>query len=151
MFAHLNDLPVVEKDMFQQILSLDDDQDNYEFTKQLVDQFFDQAQQTISQIELLMYAFLLIFRKQGNLAEISKQGHFLKGSSAALGLARIRSACEAIQHYGLGKDPYNSMSPISVEVAITNVTHLTVILKELNDISKQAFIELFDSLKYRMK
>ena len=54
MFARLNDLPVVEKDMFQQILSLDDDQDNFEFTKQLVDQFFDQAQQTISQIESLM-------------------------------------------------------------------------------------------------
>jgi osomolarity two-component system phosphorelay intermediate protein YPD1 len=31
---------------------------------------------------------------------LSSLGHFLKGSSATLGLAKIRDGCEAIQRYG---------------------------------------------------
>lgn len=35
---------------------------------------------------------------------LSRLGHFLKGSSATLGLHRIRDACEKIQNLGAGKD-----------------------------------------------
>lgn len=41
-----------------------------------------------------------------NLEELSKLGHFLKGSSATLGLIKLRDNCEKIQHYGSRKpDP----------------------------------------------
>ena len=31
---------------------------------------------------------------------MSSLGHYLKGSSAALGVARVQATCEKIQHYG---------------------------------------------------
>jgi osomolarity two-component system phosphorelay intermediate protein YPD1 len=38
------------------------------------------------------------------LSELSSLGHFLKGSSATIGLTKVKDACEKIQHYGAGKD-----------------------------------------------
>lgn len=35
-----------------------------------------------------------------DLPQLSSLGHFLKGSSATLGLAKVRDSCEKIQHYG---------------------------------------------------
>jgi len=35
-----------------------------------------------------------------DLPELSSSGHFLKGSSAALGLTRVQNTCEMIQHCG---------------------------------------------------
>jgi Hpt domain len=40
------------------------------------------------------------FRAKKDLGVLSDLGHFLKGSSAALGLSRVKSSCEDIQHYG---------------------------------------------------
>lgn len=39
-----------------------------------------------------------------NLEELSKLGHFLKGSSATLGFTKVRDECEKIQHYGHKKN-----------------------------------------------
>lgn len=36
--------------------------------------------------------------------ELSQLGHFLKGSSATLGLTHIKESCEKIQHLGHRKD-----------------------------------------------
>lgn len=38
------------------------------------------------------------------LKSLSNLGHFLKGSSATLGLFKVRDACEKIQNWGNGKD-----------------------------------------------
>jgi len=43
-------------------------------------------------------------RKAKNLESLSSLGHFLKGSSATLGLNHLRNSCEKIQHLGHGKD-----------------------------------------------
>jgi osomolarity two-component system phosphorelay intermediate protein YPD1 len=40
----------------------------------------------------------------GDLAQLSSLGHFLKGSSATLGLTKVKDSCEKIQHYGQKKD-----------------------------------------------
>ena len=37
-------------------------------------------------------------------------GHFLKGSSATLGLVKIKDYCEKIQHYGNKKDESGTQS-----------------------------------------
>lgn len=42
--------------------------------------------------------------------ELSQLGHFLKGSSATLGLTKVKDACEKIQHYGAMKDETGSTS-----------------------------------------
>lgn len=45
-----------------------------------------------------------LIRVRRDLKEISGLGHFLKGSSATLGLVKVKDACEKIQHYGNNKD-----------------------------------------------
>ncbi len=37
-----------------------------------------------------------------DLEELSKLGHFLKGSSATLGFNKVRDSCQIIQQYGHG-------------------------------------------------
>ena len=44
------------------------------------------------------------FRQDGDLAQLSAEGHFLTGSSATLGLTKVKDSCEKIQHYGAHKD-----------------------------------------------
>ena len=39
-----------------------------------------------------------------DLHQLSQLGHFLKGSSATLGLTKVKDSCEKIQHYGAHKD-----------------------------------------------
>lgn len=43
-------------------------------------------------------------RENRDLASLSSLGHFLKGSSATLGLTKVKDSCEKIQHYGANKD-----------------------------------------------
>ena len=45
-----------------------------------------------------------LFRANQDLNELSSLGHFLKGSSATLGLTKVKDSCEKIQHYGARKD-----------------------------------------------
>ena len=39
-----------------------------------------------------------------DLEELASKGHFLKGSSATLGLNKVRDSCEKMQHLGSGTD-----------------------------------------------
>ncbi len=43
-------------------------------------------------------------RKEKDLETLASLGHFLKGSSATLGLTKVKDSCEKIQHYGQKKD-----------------------------------------------
>lgn len=43
-------------------------------------------------------------REDDYLKELSELGHFLKGSSATLGLTKVKDSCEKIQNYGSLKD-----------------------------------------------
>lgn len=43
-------------------------------------------------------------RQKKDLHKLSSLGHFLKGSSAALGARRVQASCEKIQHYGVLRD-----------------------------------------------
>ena len=44
------------------------------------------------------------YRKAKDLKDLASLGHFLKGSSATLGLTKVKESCEKIQHYGNSKD-----------------------------------------------
>lgn len=39
-------------------------------------------------------------RKKKDLETLASLGHFLKGSSATLGLTKVKDSCERMQHYG---------------------------------------------------
>lgn len=81
---------------FEQILEMDDDEDDREFSKSIVFGFFEQAEQTFVKMDDAL--------KRKDLDELSSLGHFLKGSSATLGLTKVKDSCEKIQHYGQKKD-----------------------------------------------
>ena len=95
---------------------MDDDEDGDEeeaFSEGIVGGFFDQAETTFASMEKALYVSLLLndrarntddCRKEKNLEELSSLGHFLKGSSAALGIVAVQDACEKMQHYGHLRD-----------------------------------------------
>lgn len=41
---------------------------------------------------------------EASLSNLSSLGHFLKGSSAALGIIKVQNSCEKMQHYGNLRD-----------------------------------------------
>lgn len=51
-------------------------------------------------LRVLLLTCSPVFRALKNLQKLSSLGHFLKGSSAALGLTKVQLSCEHIQHYG---------------------------------------------------
>jgi len=81
----------IDRTVFDQILELDDDDDEI-FSKEMVDAYFVQADKTFDSMDAAL--------AKKDLAELSSLGHFLKGSSAALGLSKVQTSCENIQHFG---------------------------------------------------
>lgn len=92
----------VDWSIFSQILEMDEDEEEHEFTSSLVQNFFEQAEHTF---DLMQKAL-----DEKQLAELSSLGHFLKGSSAALGLTKITNCCEKIQNYGAKKDEFGILT-----------------------------------------
>ncbi|KAF5315451.1 hypothetical protein D9619_007003 [Psilocybe cf. subviscida] len=87
-------LSLVDMETFEQILELDEDE--YDFSRPMVDDYFQQAVQTFKDMDKAI--------ANKDLPNLSHLGHFLKGSSAALGLKRVQDSCEKIQHYGNLRD-----------------------------------------------
>lgn len=95
-----------------------DEEEDRDFSKSIVFGFLEQAETTFGKMEAEMYEFPLpahpfplhivpdtpTHSKAKNLDELSKLGHFLKGSSATLGFNKVRDECEKIQHYGHKKN-----------------------------------------------
>ncbi|KAH6621373.1 signal transduction histidine kinase [Chaetomium sp. MPI-SDFR-AT-0129] len=81
----------VDNTIFSQLLEMDDD-DERDFSGPLVENFFEQADETFVNMDLAL--------TKKDLEELSKLGHFLKGSSSTLGFNKIRDSCQIIQQYG---------------------------------------------------
>lgn len=60
-------------------------------------------------------------RSKEDLKELSQLGHFLKGSSATLGLTKVKEACERIQHYGARKDETGTVNEPDAGVSLRNI------------------------------
>jgi len=69
-----------------------DDDDDHEFSRSLVDNYLTQFADTFIDLQNAL--------KSRDLLILSQKGHYLKGSSAALGLRKIRQTCEYIQNAG---------------------------------------------------
>ncbi|KAI9291551.1 histidine-phosphotransfer domain, HPT domain-containing protein [Neoconidiobolus thromboides FSU 785] len=102
---------LIDYDVFGQILDMDEEGDN-EFSKNIVYNYFEQAETT--------FVDMLNSLEKKDLPDLSRLGHFLKGSSAALGLKKVKTMCERIQHYGSLKDESGSKS-ITEQEALTNI------------------------------
>lgn len=89
-------LDLINWTIFLELLMMDEDEEN--FSKSLIETFFEQFDQKYDEnVKLLAQpdAGLDLVLK-----EISDNGHYLKGSAAALGLVWIQAECERIQNYG---------------------------------------------------
>jgi len=86
----------IDTTTFEQILEMDDDEEEREFSKSIVYDFFQQAESTFEKMDSNL--------EKKDLAQLSALGHFLKGSSATLGLTKVKDSCEKIQHFGAHKD-----------------------------------------------
>ncbi|PYI00558.1 phosphotransmitter protein Ypd1 [Aspergillus sclerotiicarbonarius CBS 121057] len=102
----------IDQTTFEQILEMDDEGDN-DFSKGIVYGFFDQAESTFDKMEKAL--------KEEELDELSSLGHYLKGSSATLGLIKVKDACEKIQHYGAGKDETGSTDEPDKKTSLSRI------------------------------
>ena len=75
------------------------------------------------------------YRESGDLTQLSSDGHFLKGSSATLGLTKVKDSCEKIQHYGARKDESGNPSNLSAEECLRRIG---AILKDVKEEYKDA-------------
>jgi len=89
------DPAMLEMETFQQILDLDDD-DERSFSRNIVHGFFEQAEQTFNEMDMYI--------QKKDLPKLSSLGHFLKGSSATLGLIKLKDSCERIQNLGTTRE-----------------------------------------------
>ncbi|KDQ62234.1 hypothetical protein JAAARDRAFT_30119 [Jaapia argillacea MUCL 33604] len=107
---------------FQQILELDED-DEQDFSKGMAYAYFSQARQTFVEMTDAFSA--------KDLPKLSSLGHFLKGSSAALGVTKVQAACEKIQHYGQLRDEETGENGIDLtaEVALAKISNLLAKVK----------------------
>lgn len=110
----------IDLETFEQILEMDED-DDHEFSKSIAHDFYTQAEESFRTMEDALNA--------KNLLELSGMGHFMKGSSATLGLIKIKDCCEQIQSLGLLQDPYTHDS-ISDEYALNTISKLLVTLRQ---------------------
>ncbi|KAJ5317158.1 hypothetical protein PENANT_c029G10468 [Penicillium antarcticum] len=111
---------ILDESTFEQILEMDDDEEDRDFSKSIVYGFFEQAENTFKKMEKEL--------ADKNLNELSALGHFLKGSSATLGLIKVKDGCEKIQHFGASKDETGTIDEPDNEVS------LEAIKKTLNDV-----------------
>ncbi|KAI8889501.1 histidine-phosphotransfer domain, HPT domain-containing protein [Backusella circina FSU 941] len=80
---------ILDASIFEQLLAMDDD-NNPEFSYSIILEYFEQA---INAFQDMNNAFA-----RNDLSELARIGHFLKGSSAAIGLRQIKICCEEIQN-----------------------------------------------------
>lgn len=100
--------------IFNQILELDEP-DSDDFSREMVEEYYTQAAQTFKDMDnallvlmIRLYSYLqlnpVLHRSVEDLVKLSDLGHFLKGSSATLGITHVQSSCEKIQRYGQLRD-----------------------------------------------
>ncbi|KAI0249230.1 putative phosphotransmitter protein Ypd1, partial [Lactifluus subvellereus] len=95
---------LIDQEVFDQILELDDEDDK-SFSKGMVDAYYERAEKT--------------FEGMDDALLLSDLGHFLKGSSAALGVSRVQSSCKDIQYYGKLREGTAAITEAEVTVKIT--------------------------------
>ena len=60
---------------------------------------------TMPCIPFVLYSLRICARRStGDLPQLGRLGHFLKGSSASLGIIKLQHLCQNIQYYGNSKD-----------------------------------------------
>ncbi|KAJ2797826.1 Phosphorelay intermediate protein [Coemansia helicoidea] len=108
---------ILDLDVFNQLMLMDDenDQEN-EFSREIVQSYLDQAKSTFADMDKALGS--------KDLSKLSSLGHFLKGSSATIGVKRVQECCRRIQYLG-------KLHSISGEGTVDEEEALKLIAQEL--------------------
>lgn len=118
----------IDQSTFEQILEMDDEP-GQEFSRGIVYGFFEQADATIKSMEQNL--------EHRDLEQLSQLGHFLKGSSATLGLTKVKESCEKIQNYGSNKDESGTEPEPDDDVCLDRIRKtLPVLTKDYEKVEK---------------
>ncbi|KAI8883344.1 histidine-phosphotransfer domain, HPT domain-containing protein [Backusella circina FSU 941] len=110
----VNPEDLIDMNTFDQLLDMDDE-DDHEFSYSIVLNYFEQAEQTFNDMDAAL--------EKKDLPELSRLGHFLKGSSAAIGLKKVKATCEKIQNVGNRQD-MDGTGQLKEEEALELITPL---------------------------
>ncbi|KAI0205482.1 histidine-phosphotransfer domain, HPT domain-containing protein [Astrocystis sublimbata] len=127
--ANMPDLgDAIDTLVFSQILEMDDSEEDREFSKSIVYGFFEQAEETFEKMDTALEA--------KDLDELYRLGHFLKGSSATVGLTKVKDSCEKIQRYGKKENVDGSPEP-NEDLCLSRIkTTLSTVKSEYADAEK---------------
>ncbi|KAJ7606383.1 signal transduction histidine kinase, partial [Mycena polygramma] len=99
---------VIDAEAFNQILELDDD-DTHAYSKDIVAAYFAQAPDAFASMDAALTAM--------DLTTLADVAHFLMGSSATLGIARVAGACGRLERMeGAGGKDGDALAKILAEV-----------------------------------
>ncbi|KAI8325437.1 putative histidine phosphotransferase HPT1p [Martensiomyces pterosporus] len=116
----LLDNGILDLEVFDQLISMDDEDD--EFSQQIVFNYFEQAESTFADMDR-------VGRLAKDLPRLSSLGHFLKGSSASIGVKRVRECCMHIQHLG-NLQQANGEGTVDAETALKDIVQELKVGKE---------------------
>ncbi|KAH9891947.1 histidine phosphotransferase, partial [Cubamyces lactineus] len=125
--VQISEEKVIDLDTFNQILDLDED-DTHDFSLGMAEAYFTQASTTFVDMDQA-------FEKK-DLEKLSSLGHFLKGSSAALGVSAVQATCEHIQHYGALRDEENG-TDLTAEDALAKIAPLLKRVKREYEVAER--------------
>ncbi|PVV01069.1 hypothetical protein BB560_004528 [Smittium megazygosporum] len=81
---------ILDRNIFDQLVEMDDEE--HTFLSQIISNYFEQAESAFYQMHYCL--------ETGDLESLSRLSHSLKGSSASIGLVRMKHACERLQILG---------------------------------------------------
>ncbi|CAG9950354.1 unnamed protein product [Clonostachys rosea f. rosea IK726] len=128
----------VDIEIFKEILKLGDEGSEREFSKELAFSFFEQAENTFDEIDHSL--------EERDLKNLLALGCLLKGSAAALGIYKVRDACEKIRHWGAGRDQ-SGFEHIEREESLKKIRDILPCLKVDYKAAKDWLIEFFGPVK----
>ncbi|KAI5855809.1 putative histidine phosphotransferase HPT1p [Tricharina praecox] len=124
---------IIDMATFEQIREMDDEGSD-EFSRAIVTGFLDQARETFDQMDTSI--------QKKDLEQLSSLGHFLKGSSATLGLVKIKDYCEKVQHFGENKDETGTLHVPDNEKCLSAIAKA---LKGMRD-EYEKVVQFFDEV-----
>jgi len=125
---------IIDMAVFGEIQEMDDD-DSHDFSRAIVEGFLDQATETFDSMDKALDG--------EDLEKLSELGHFLKGSSATLGLKKVKDECEKIQHFGQKKDDKGENDVPDEKVCLDNIDHSLKEMKHEYEKVKRYFANLY--------
>lgn len=87
-----------------------------------------------------------LYSSRKDLSKLSSLGHFLKGSSAALGIIKVQASCEKMQHYGNLRDEEAGADLDDAE-ALKRIDALLLKCKKDYKAAKNWMVKMYDDLK----